>query len=58
MRVGVVVESKENSDDSDDDDFDESEKKNKLEPGFVKVAWYPKGKTQVVPEKKVTSLVF
>lgn len=54
LQVGVIVESNENSDSDDDIDDDESEStKTKLEPGKAKVAWYPKGKPQVVVEKKV-----
>ncbi|RWS27952.1 E2/E3 hybrid ubiquitin-protein ligase UBE2O-like protein [Leptotrombidium deliense] len=54
---GVVVENCENasSDEEDDDNsghwYRDSWKR--LKPGLTKIAWYPKGNTEVVAEKKV-----
>lgn len=52
LKVGVVVECNENSDSDDDDDESES-MPSKLSPGDTKIAWYPKGRPQIVLEKKV-----
>lgn len=53
LQVGVVLESNENSDSSDDDDEEEESTSTRLKPGSAKVAWYPKGSTQIIREKKV-----
>lgn len=54
LQVGVVLESNENSDSSDDEEEEDSTcKRLKLRPGSAKIAWYPKGSSQVVREKKV-----
>ena len=53
LQVGVIIESNENSDSDEDDDDESQTAKSKLEPGTAKVAWYPKGKPQIVVEKRV-----
>lgn len=55
--MGVVVENCEDA--SSDDEAEASvdsamvSKKKKISSGYAKVAWYPKGNTEVLLEKKV-----
>ncbi|RWS10292.1 Ubiquitin-conjugating enzyme E2 O-like protein, partial [Dinothrombium tinctorium] len=54
---GVIVESCENaSSDEEDEEWDKrflDKSWKRLKPGHTKIAWYPKGNTEVLPEKKV-----
>lgn len=53
LKVGVIVECNENSDSDDDDEEEPESMPSKLSPGDTKIAWYPKGRPQIVLEKKV-----
>lgn len=48
LKIGMVVETSEftSSDDSSDDE-------DQVKPGDVRVAWYPAGAEEVLPEKKL-----
>lgn len=50
----MVIESAEFASSDEDEDDDEDDKKKKLTPGFVRVAWHPKGNEDVVNEKRVS----
>lgn len=53
-QVGLVTGSYDESEDEDDSEHDSSHEKEKVAPGFTKVAWYPTGKTQIIAENKVS----
>jgi len=50
LKLGMIVETSEYS--SDDDSSDEEEEQ--IKPGSVRVAWYPLGEEEVIPEKKLS----
>jgi len=50
LKLGMVVETSEYS--SDDDSSDEDEEQ--IKPGHVRVAWYPLGEEEILPEKKLS----
>lgn len=53
-QVGLVIGSYDESEDEEDSENGSSHEKQKVAPGHTKVAWYPTGKTQIVPENKVS----
>ncbi|CAL4205927.1 unnamed protein product, partial [Meganyctiphanes norvegica] len=49
LELGMVLENAEFASSDDDSDIDEEDKVTK---GSIRVAWYPKGEEQVLPERK------